>query len=70
MDWQQMLALLIVFFTAAAFLWAKLRTRRFALAKDTHCGCAASKAGRIGPGQSIRFQARKGERARIVVKNR
>jgi len=66
MDWQQPLALLIVGATAAAFLWSKMR-KRFSFEKETHCGCS-SPAG-LGPRQKIRFSARKGERAQVIIKN-
>jgi hypothetical protein len=67
MDWQQLLALLIVASTAGLFLWSKLRRQKFSFEKDTHCGCSAGK--QIGPTQTIQFKARKGERPSIVVRN-
>ena len=67
MDWQQLLALLIVACTAALFLWGKVRKKRFSFEKDTHCGC--SSATQIGPAQTIQFKARKGERPQVVVRN-
>jgi hypothetical protein len=68
MDWQQLLALLIVVCTAGLFLRGKLRKKRFTVEKDTHCGCGGD-GPRIGPAQTIQFRARKGERAQVVVKN-
>ena len=68
MDWQQMLALLIVACTAALFLWNRLRPKKFSFAKDTHCGCSSSLPA-IGPAQSIQFKARKGERPRVELRN-
>jgi hypothetical protein len=66
-DWQQGIALLIVGATAGAFVWNRARAKKFSFEKDTHCGCG--KAGNIGPRQTIRFHARKGERSRVIVKN-
>jgi hypothetical protein len=72
MDWQQLLALLIVAVTAGMFAWSKLRRKKFSFAKDTHCGCSSGKAAleAIGPTQTIQFRAKKGERPTVVVKNR
>jgi len=66
MDWQQIIALLIVGVTAFLFLANKRRRGKFAL-KETHCGCGSGP--QIGPRQSIQFRARKGERSQIVIKN-
>jgi hypothetical protein len=66
MDWQQVAALCVVGATAAVFVFAKLRPRKFSFQRDTHCGCAAG--GGSAPGASIVFHARKGERPRVVVK--
>jgi hypothetical protein len=66
MDWQQIAALAVVAATAGVFLRAKLRRRAFSFARDTHCGCSSpSGAGAKG---SIVFSARKGQRAKIIVK--
>ena len=70
MDWQQLLALLIVALTAGLFAWSKLRRKKFSFAKDTHCGCSSAKVQAIGPAQTIQFRAKKGERPTVVVKNR
>lgn len=67
MDWQQLIALLIVGLTACIFVLARARPRRFSAARDTPCGCGATES--LGAKQSIRFTARKGERPRILVKN-
>lgn len=67
MDWQQLLALLIVACTAGLFLWSKLRRKKFSFEKETHCGCANGP--QIGPTQSIQFKARKGERPQVIVRN-
>ena len=69
MDWQQLLALLIVGCTAGLFLWSKFRKKKFSFGKDTHCGCASSGGRPIGPAQTIQFKARKGERPQVVVRN-
>ena len=66
MDWQKVVSLVIVAGTAAAFLRAKMRPRRFSFERDTHCGCAAP----TGSKNSIVFHARKGERAQIIVKSK
>ncbi|EEF57183.1 hypothetical protein Cflav_PD0190 [Pedosphaera parvula Ellin514] len=66
MDWQQIIALVIVAGTAGIFLWSRLRPRKFSLEKDTHCGCG--KASQEAPRSSIVFRARKGERPQITVK--
>jgi hypothetical protein len=68
MDWQQVASLSLVGVTAAMFLWAKLRPRKFSFQRNTHCGC--SSVGQSAPGASIVFHARKGERPRIVVKSK
>jgi hypothetical protein len=67
MDWQKIAALGVVAVTAGFFLRAKLRRRKFSFEHDTHCGCAA--ASTAGSKTSIVFSARKGERAKIIVKN-
>jgi hypothetical protein len=67
-DWQQIVSLMVVAATAAALLWSRFRRRKFSFARDTHCGCSA--AGRSSAQGSIVFQARKGERPRIVVKTK
>jgi hypothetical protein len=66
MDWQQIAALAVVAATAGIFLRAKMRRRAFSFARDTHCGCGTP----TGPGAkgSIVFSARKGQRAKIIVK--
>jgi hypothetical protein len=66
MDWQQIIALLIVGVTALFFAASKLRRKKFAL-KETHCGCGSGP--QIGPKQTIQFRARKGERSQIILKN-
>ena len=67
MDWQQIIALVIVVVTAGIFLWSRLKPRKFNLEKDTHCGCS-NKAGQEVMRSSIVFRARKGERPQITVK--
>ena len=67
MDWQQVLALLIVAMTVIAFAWSKLRRKKFSFAKDTPCGCS-SKLPAIGPTQSVKFSAKKGGQRSVVVK--
>jgi hypothetical protein len=67
MDWQKIAALAVVAATAGLFLRAKLRRRKFNFQHDTHCGCAVT--GAAGSKTSIVFSARKGERAKIIVKN-
>jgi hypothetical protein len=67
MDWQQMAALAVVAATAGLFLRTKLRRRKFSFEHDTHCGCAATS--NAGMKTSILFSARKGERAKITIKN-
>ena len=66
MDWQMIAAFGVVAATAGLFLRAKLRRRKFSFEHDTHCGC--STAGTPGAGTSIIFSARKGGRAKIIVK--
>jgi hypothetical protein len=66
MDWQQIAALGVVGATAAVFLWAKLRPRKFSFQRETHCGCAL--AGQPAAKSSIVFHARKGERSQVVLK--
>ena len=65
-DWQQIAALMIVAATAGLFIRAKLRRRAFSFVRDTHCGCSTPTGGSAKG--SIVFSARKGQRARIYVK--
>jgi len=65
-NWQQLLSLTIVAVTAGLFARAHLRRRKFSFARDTHCGCAAPRAGATPPG--ITFHARKGHRPEITVR--
>jgi hypothetical protein len=63
MDWQKIIASAIVAGTAAIFLFAWLRPRKFDFKRDTHCGCAPA-----APGNSIVFRARKGQRPQVIMK--
>ena len=65
-DWQQIVALLIVAVTATLLVWSRVRRRRFKFGRDTHCGCSAP--GATTPKASIVYSARKGEAPRILVK--
>jgi hypothetical protein len=65
-NWQQLLSLSIVAITAGLFVHARWRRRKFSFARDTHCGCAAPRAGATPP--SITFHARKGQRAEVTVR--
>jgi hypothetical protein len=65
-DWQQIAALTVVATTAGIFIRAKIRPRAFSFARDTHCGCSAPTG--AGAKGSIVFSARKGQRARILMK--
>jgi len=67
MDWQQILSLSIVAATALAFVLARQRRRNSCIERDTHCGCKTS---RSAEKSSIVYSAKKGERAKIVVKMR
>jgi hypothetical protein len=67
MDWQKIAALSVVAVTAVFFLRAKLRRRKFSFEHDTHCGCTTAGVG--GARTSIIFSARKGGRAKIIMKN-
>ena len=66
MDWQQMVALIIVAGTAVLLLASKLRKRKFSFERATHCGCSALP--KTSPHSSIVYRARKGERAEVRVK--
>ncbi len=66
MDWQELIALMIVAGVAAAFAWARWRRRKFSFARDTHCGCGSPAD--AAPGSSIVYRARKGERPQVIVK--
>jgi hypothetical protein len=66
MDWQKIASFVIVGATAGAFVWAKLRKRKFSFERDTHCGCASPS----GSKDSIVFHARKGQRPQIIVKSK
>ena len=65
-DWQQIIALLIVAGAAGALLWGKFKRRKFSFERETHCGCSTPHAGNTQ--QSIVFRARKGERPEVHVK--
>ncbi len=67
MDWQKIATLIVVGATAGLFLRAKCRRRAFSFERDTHCGCAGADS--AGSKTSIVFSARKGGRARIIVKS-
>ena len=66
MDWQQLVALLIVATAAVLLVWGRVRRRKFQFGRDTHCGCS-SPAGAASQ-SSIVFHARKGEQPRVLVK--
>lgn len=66
MDWQQIVALLIVALAVALLVWGRVRRRKFQFGRDTHCGCSSPAAGTSQ--SSIIFHARKGEQPRILVK--
>ena len=66
MDWQQVIALVIVAATAGIFAWSKFRRRKPSFGHDGHCGCSG--ANQPAEKSSIVFHARKGERPQIVVK--
>lgn len=66
MDWQQIIALVIVAATAGIFAWRKLRPRKSPLGRDGHCDCAGGS--QPADKSSIVFHTRKGERPQIIVK--
>jgi hypothetical protein len=66
MDWQQLVALLIVATAAALLVWGRFRRRKFKFGRDTHCGCSSPAS--AGSQSSIVFHARKGEPPRVVLK--
>lgn len=66
MDWQQLVALVIVATAAGCLLWGRVGRRKFQFGRDTHCGC--SSPARTGMQSSIIFHARKGETPRVLVK--
>jgi hypothetical protein len=66
MDWQQTAALGVVAATAGLFLRMKMRRRKLSFEHQTHCGCAAGSG--AGLGTSVIFSARKGGRAKIIMK--
>jgi hypothetical protein len=65
MDWQQLIALIIVAGTAGLFVLAKFRRRQFAFGRDTHCGCSSAAA----PYKSMTICSRRGERPKITIQN-
>ena len=66
MDWQQLVALLIVATAAALLVGSRVRRRKFQFGRDTHCGCSAPSGSGSQP--SIVFHARKGEAPRVIVR--
>lgn len=67
MDWQQLVALVIVAAAAGLLARSRFKRRKFSFERDTHCGCSA---GSTGERSSIVFHARKGERPEVLVKMR
>jgi len=67
MDWQKIVALMIVAVTAALFIRARFMRRKAKFPCDSGCGCASNTA---APGPSVVYHARKGERPEIIVKMR
>ncbi len=65
MDWQQLIALIIVAGTAGIFVWSKIRRRQLAFGGDTHCGCSSTAA----PYKSLTICSRRGERPRVTIQN-
>jgi hypothetical protein len=68
MDWQQLVALVIVASAAGLLAWSKLRRHKFSFEQDTHCGCAG--VSQSSPQSSIVFRARKGQRPEVRVRMR
>ena len=66
MDWQQLVALLIVATAAALLVGSRVRRRKFQFGRDTHCGCSSPSA--TGSQSSITYHARKGEPPRVLVR--
>ena len=66
MDWQQLISLAIVAGAAALLLWGKLRPHRGLARSHNHCGC--SRMASESPGTALRYEARKGQRARLIVR--
>ena len=66
MDWQQIVALLIVATAVALLVWGRVRRRKFRFGRDTHCGCSSPSA--AASRSTIVFHARKGEQPRVLVK--
>ncbi len=64
-DWQQIIALLIVVVTVAIMLRSRIQPRRHAPIRTSPCGCGGM-ASATPP--TIVYHARKGERPQIVVK--
>jgi hypothetical protein len=67
MDWQETAALAIVAATATAFVWRRMRPRKFSFQRDTHCGCTTESSSRP---PSMILQVRKGEQPKLTVKMR
>lgn len=68
MNWQTLVSLLIVAVAAAALLWGVMRRRKLRFDRSNPCGCALPARGETG--SSVVFHARKGERPKIIVKNK
>jgi hypothetical protein len=65
-NWQQLVSLTVVGITAGIMVYRRVRPRKFALARATHCGC--SSAGRSNPANTVVFRARRGERPQVLFK--
>jgi hypothetical protein len=68
MEWQTVTALVIVALATTALLWGKFRRRKFDFHRDTGCGCSSPSDSKHH--ESIIFHARKGERPKVIVKNK
>jgi hypothetical protein len=66
MDWQEVVCVIIVAFTAGVFLWRLVRPRKFRFQRDTTCGCSSVHG--PAPQHAVIFHARKGERPQVLVK--
>lgn len=67
MHWQEPVALGVVVMTAALLVWRWLR-RRPGVRSAAGCGCGCPGAGAGRSGEQVTYRARKGQRARWIVR--
>lgn len=63
-DWQEVIAILIVLTTAGLFIRTRWKRRAVQSHCGSHCGCVGASS--TAPKVSVTYRARKGERPQII----